>query len=624
MIVYEYENNSVVERTLSENDKQTVIDVVSNKWETWSKPLVELKARRDTVSDRAQPKVCKPSKGDDDWKSKIELNRPYEFYSKLYGILYETFYDKISSYLKMGKSKYDEVYNRALTAENKKSLLACMKDLLQSGEIVASAELQNTYTKVTLPISEIGMVDPASIVSIRRDSFVVKQKTGEKINFVRINPCNFAYDPLIMPCTEDFDRCDKIVKQWKTKHEILSNKSYEITREDLDREFDTGNVVNEQSPDRNDIDVVTRYNQIEVLTYIGNFNINGRFYEDYVAVIVGRQFLVYFAPRGIYTPGIYYFPYHAQEEGARGTSPLYYILDLCAAEQKTYNDSIDFIELQKNPPKYAPEGFFEEAVTKLKPGFHVTYNPGMQDPSAIKDIVFNAQPLQLFQESTKQLEKEIAGIDNGQLSEKSEALTEAEVKRIATSDNLIPNMIISGVLLNIIAKYLKDCVLMLSQQDMDENIVKTAWEYANEQLQMQNIVNALDKIGSAEPSMVNLQNSATKVFETMGVNPNEYLNNGRTQQIIENFASLSDDVLQQLVQVGQQMQVQENNLTKASKMMGQIQDDEYRRILRDSWKETGVMPESVIVPNGDTIMEVPVTRVTPETQVENKTSTTAD
>lgn len=331
---------------MSQEDKQVVIDSVSQKWETWSRPIADLKVRRDTVADRARPKVCGQKKTDE-WKSKIELNRPYEFYSKLYGILYETFYDKISSYLKMGKTQYDAVYNRALTAENKKSLLACMKDLLQSGEIVASAELQNTYEKVTLPISQIGQVDPASIVSVRRDSFVVKQKTGEKVNFVRINPCNFAYDPLIMPCTEDFDRCDKIVKQWKTKQQILSNKSYEIKREELDIDFGTGVVVNEQSADKNDQDVTVRYDQIEVLTYMGNFTINGRFYEDYVAVVIGRKYLVYFAPRGIYTPGIYYFPYHALEEGARGTSPLYYILDLCAAEQKTYNDSIDFIELQK-------------------------------------------------------------------------------------------------------------------------------------------------------------------------------------------------------------------------------------------------------------------------------------
>jgi hypothetical protein len=110
----------------------------------------------------------------------------------------------------------------------------------------------------------------------------------------------------------------------------------------------------------------------------------------------------------------------------------------------------------------------------------------------------------------------------------------------------------------------------------------------------------------------------------MGVKPEDYLNDGRTQQIIQNFAGLSDQVLQQLVMVGQQMQVDQNNLNKASKMMAQIQDDEYRKRLRESWQETGAMPPSVIVPNGDTVMEVPVTRVTPETQVKNKVSTTAD
>jgi hypothetical protein len=108
------------------------------------------------------------------------------------------------------------------------------------------------------------------------------------------------------------------------------------------------------------------------------------------------------------------------------------------------------------------------------------------------------------------------------------------------------------------------------------------------------------------------------------VNPADYLNDGRTQQIVQQFAGLSDEVLQQLVQVGQQLQVEQNNVAKASKMMSQIQDDEYRKVLRKSWEETGTMPESVVVPNGDGVMEVPVTRITPETQVKNKVSTTAD
>jgi hypothetical protein len=58
--------------------------------------------------------------------------------------------------------------------------------------------------------------------------------------------------------------------------------------------------------------------------------------------------------------------------------------------------------------------------------------------------------------------------------------------------------------------------------------------------------------------------------------------------------------------------------------MGNIQDDEYRKVLRKAWEEQGVLPETVVVPNGQGVMEVPVTRVTPETQVKNKASTTAD
>ena len=549
----------------------------------------------------------------------------YEFYNKLYGILYETFYDKISSYLKLGKENHDKVYNNALDQENKKTLLVSIKDMLDTGEVVASSEYKTMYRKDVLPIEEIGNVDPSTIVSIRENSFVVRTEVEKRLNFVRIDPCNFVYDPLITPCTDDFYECDKIIKQWKTRREILSNKSYEIDKAEFEATFAQPSTPNLQSQDEMDTSSVYRYNQIEVLTMFGTFYIGGKAYENYVAVIVGRTFLAYFAPKGIYTPDIYYYPFHARGNGARGISPLFYIADLCKAEEEAYNDTRDAVKLQLNPTRFAPTGFFEEGNVKQEPGKVITYRIGMQDPNAIIRENIDAQPaIQSFQETTKQLEKEIAGIDNGQLSVKSEALTEEEVKRIATSESLIPNMIISGIMLNIVSRYLRDCVEMVEGQEMDGSVIKTAWEYANEQLQMQNIINLIERVGAADPTMPKIQDTAARALQAMGVNPADYLNDGRTQQIIQNFAGLSDEVLQQLVQMGQQLQVEQNNIAKASKMMGQIQDDEYRKALRKSWEEAGVMPESVIVPNGDSVMEVPVTRVTPETQVKNKVSTTAD
>lgn len=627
MIVCDYELGEIKKRELTADEKQNVCDFVTSRWIAWSKPLDVLQDNTRIIRDRATPAICdtKQPQKKKDWHSRIKLNRMYEFYNKLYGILYETFYDKISSYLKLGKENHDKVYNIALDQENKKTLLVSIKDMLDTGEVVASSEYKTVYRKEVLPIEEIGNVDPASIVSVRENSFVVRQEVEKRLNFVRIDPCNFVYDPLVTPCTEDFYECDKIIKQWKTRREILSNKSYEIDRAQFEQTFAQPSTPNLQEQDESTISSVYRYNQIEVLTMFGTFYIGGKAYENYVAVIVGRQFLAYFAPKGIYTPDIYYFPFHARGNGARGVSPLFYIADLCQAEEDAYNDTRDAVKLQLNPCRYAPTGFFEENEVKQEPGKIITYRLGMQDPTAIIKETIDAQPaIQTFQETTKQLEKEIAGIDNGQLSVKSEALTEEEVKRIAVSESLIPNMIISGIMLNIVSRYLKDCVEMMDGQETDGSVVKTAWEYANEQLQMQNIVALMEKVGAADPTMPKIQDTAARALQAMGVNPSDYLNDGRTQQIIQNFAGLSDEVLQQLVQVGQQLQVQENNLTKASKMMGQIQDDEYRKVLRKAWEESGVMPQSVVVPNGDGVMEVPVTRVTPETQVTNKVSTTAN
>lgn len=627
MIVCDYELGEVKKRELTSDEKQNVCDYVVARWNAWSKPLEALQDNTRVIRERATPTVCdiKQPQKKQDWHSNIKLNRMYEFYNKLYGILYETFYDKISSYLKLGKENHDKVYANALDQENKKTLLVSIKDMLDTGEVVASSEYKTVYRKDVLPIEEIGNVDPSTIVSIRENSFVVRTEVEKRLNFVRIDPCNFVYDPLVTPCTDDFYECDKIIKQWKSRREILSNKSYEIDRALFEETFAQPSTPNLQSQDETDTSSVYRYNQIEVLTMFGTFYIGGKAYENYVAVIIGRTFLAYFAPKGIYTPDIYYYPFHARGNGARGVSPLFYIADLCQAEEEAYNDTRDAVKLQLNPTRFAPTGFFEEGNVKQEPGKVITYRIGMQDPNAIIRENIDAQPaIQSFQETTKQLEKEIAGIDNGQLSVKSEALTEEEVKRIATSESLIPNMIISGIMLNIVSRYLRDCVEMVDGQEMDGSVVKTAWEYANEQLQMQNIINLIEKVGMADPTMPKIQDTAARALQAMGVNPADYLNDGRTQQIIQNFAGLSDEVLQQLVQMGQQLQVEQNNIAKASKMMGQIQDDEYRKALRKSWEEAGAMPASVIVPNGDSVMEVPVTRVTPETQVKNKTSTTAD
>lgn len=627
MIICDYEQSEVKKRELTQAEKDNICNYVVARWTAWAKPLQGVQDNTRVIRDRATPAICNMTQPEKkkDWHSNIKLNRMYEFYNKLYGILYETFYDKISSYLKLGKDNHDKVYNLALDQENKKTLLVSIKDMLDTGEVVASSEYKTVYKKEVATIDHIGEVDPNSIVSIRENSFVYRKEVSKRLNFIRIDPCNFVYDPLITPCTDDFYECDKIIKQWKTRREILSNKTYEIDRQAFMEQFAEQETPNAESQDENDTNSTYRYNQIEVLTMFGTFYIGGKAYENYVAVVIGRTFLAFFAPKGIYTPDVYYFPFHARGNGARGISPLFYIADLCQAEEDSYNRSRDAVELLINPTRYAPTGFFEEQKVKQEPGKIITYRLGMQDPNAIIKEQIDAQPaIQNFQETTKQLEKEIAGIDNGQLSVKSEALTEEEVKRIAISESLIPNMIISGIMLNIISRYLKDCVQMVDNEEIDGNIVKTAWEYANEQLQMQNIVALIEKAAQADPSMPKYQDTAARALQAMGVNPADYLNDGRTQQIIKNFGGLSDEVLKQLVLVGQEMQVQENNLHKASKLMAQLQDDEYRKQLRENWAETGILPPTVIVPNGDTTMEVPVTRVTPESQVKNKVSTTAD
>ena len=41
----------------------------------------------------------------------------------------------IKSYMKMGKERYDAVYNRAFSVENKKTLMVALKDMLEYGKL---------------------------------------------------------------------------------------------------------------------------------------------------------------------------------------------------------------------------------------------------------------------------------------------------------------------------------------------------------------------------------------------------------------------------------------------------------------------------------------------------------
>ena len=216
MIVCNYEMGEVKQKELNADEKKSVCDYVVARWNAWSKPLEGVQTNTKVIRDRATPSICNISQPEKkkDWHSNIKLNRMYEFYNKLYGILYETFYDKISSYLKLGKDNHDAIYNQALDQENKKTLLVSIKDMLDTGEVVASSEYKTIYRKEVASIDEIGMVDPKSIISVREKSFVYRKEVGKRLNFIRIDPCNFVYDPLITPCTDDFYECDKIVKQW--------------------------------------------------------------------------------------------------------------------------------------------------------------------------------------------------------------------------------------------------------------------------------------------------------------------------------------------------------------------------------------------------------------------------
>jgi hypothetical protein len=618
MIINYIENNQVVDKELSVEEKETVCNKITQMFNNWTgesfNTFLDNKA---TVDKEISPKKCKDKKDrkdEDSWKSDLKLNRLSMISEKFYSFLREQFFDQIGGYIKLPEDVNDVIYPKAFTIQNKKELNVCLKDFISYGEIVASAALTFESSIEQVSFGEITETD--EIISVHRDFMKVRRQDKEspKIDFIRISPENFCYDRNYIPGTADFESCGKIVKTWKTSAQILRNKAYDITKEQLDELCSNSENINtiETSESEYKLNVI-RGNQIEVLNYYGDLWIDGKLYEDYIAVVIGRKHLAYIAPCTLKTPRIYYYPNSLHPDYRRGISPMYNIIDLCGSEEKALNDLNDFVELKKNPPSYVPVNFFEEEVTKLSPGKHITYKVGMQDPNAIIKEQFDAQVVEQYREITDNLIRTTSMFNKESLTTDVNK-TATEISRVAVSDDIYCNRIITDILVNIIMPYINDCCRCFNIETGD--YVKTSFELSNEMGNMNNIMSLLDKIGGADPTMVNIQKSATNAFKILGIDPAKYLNDGKSAQILATFGSLPDEVLQKLTEFAQQAQVEYNNETKARKMMGQLQDNKYREALRDG-ANAGIMPESVVLPDGQGAIEMPVLPVTPETQVRN-------
>lgn len=610
------ENTQIVEKEI---DNSAIAQWVSSRWVNWYKNynsvLVDQNRKAITPSVRKETSEVK------DWHSKISLNKPFSYFNKIYSIISNTVRNELPKYISVNKDVENVLSDEIFNLSNKMEILLSASDYIVAGEAIGSSYIEYKKEIKSIPIEEltgneniIGVFDNTVKIEVEDDNFPT-------FNYMRIEPENFACDPLYSPNSKEWENCGKIIKTWETKSSLLANKSYDLNKEQL------ASILPPQSnnlsgvDDKNTAQEIQRANQIEVLTYFGDLEINGELYRNYCAVVVGRTVPVYFKPINKSTPKVFYCKYGAAK---RGISPIAPLISIFGLEDKLINQTIDHDQLRLNPAKYAPIGFFEKDKTEIEPGLHIPYKPGIQDPTAIIRVDVGAPDVSLFQVVNDKLEDEATGFAlqmNTSTSNVEKSATEI-VQNVIT-DSIIINRMIDEFVMFICMRFVES-VFRIKGIDTKQIKLKTSVEIANEEAKAASLAGILSQAANADPAMIKLRESADYVLRANGFNPDEFLNNDRATSIVQATNGIDDDVLQQALQIAQQMQVEKNNVVKAQKMMGNIQDNIYRAGLKKFWDETGQLPQSVIVPNGQGTMEVPVEPVTPDTQVENKIGTSAE
>ena len=606
------ETPQVREREL---DNSAVAQWVSSRWVNWSKNFNSALVDQYRLSLIPTAEDVKEVK---DWHSKISLNKPFSYYNKIYSIISNTIRNELTKYISVTDEFRNVLSDDIFTLQNKMEMLLSASDYIITGDAIGSAFIEYKKEIKTVPIAELTGQENIIGVFDNNAKIEVEDENSPSFNYLRILPENFACDPLYYPNSKEWEKCGKVIKTWETKSSLLANKSYDLNADQLEQilppQYNNLSGIDEKTSSQ----TIKRSNQVEVLTYFGDLEINGELYRDYCVVVVGRTVPVYFKPISKSTPKVFYSKYGPDKRGVSPIAPLISIFNL---EDKLINDTINQYELVKNPPVYAPTNFFEKEKTEIYPGAHITYRLGNQDPTAIIPVKVGLPDTSLFQVVNDKLEDEATGFAlqmNNSTSTVEKSATEI-VQNVIT-DSVIINRIIDEFVLFICMKFVES-VFNIVGIDTKQIKLKTSVEIAEEESKAMALTQILQTAAQADPAMINLRESANHVLSSYGFDPNKFLNDDKGTTILNATNGIDDDVLQQALQIAQQLQVEKNNIEKAQKMMGNVEDNIYRSTLKKMWDETGQLPAEVTVPNGQGTMQVPVVPVTPETQTENKSGT---
>jgi hypothetical protein len=427
MFEYIVEKNN--KKTLDAAGRGEVVDIISNKFRDWDKlrseqfRIYEKLKREIYLEDRVDPKKSK-------WKSQKFFNKIYSLYSTSQAFIWQNLYPSINSMFTVSglNAKSEE------NADSQKAYLASALDRMKvsqqldkgveyldsMGEICLFTSMKKKYKQARRPLTLLEDLQKNGLWSLLRKekSYGIFEKEVYNGAFVKaVNPLNIVFDPSASPEIKDeWDKCGKIIKSWASCDDIASNSFYRLTSEEL------GEIKNMTFPgnnydDKTDIkpaeyrtDDAVYNGKAEVLEYYGDFVFNGDALHNFLIVVVGRKYLAKFEENPFLINPIINVALERNPETNRGIPKLWSVYDLAKAQERIMNDLEDIRQLGKNPPLYAPDGFFKNKNLDIEPGLIIEYKPNFEDPNAIKPITVVAPNHEKLISYYDQIISEVSGI----------------------------------------------------------------------------------------------------------------------------------------------------------------------------------------------------------------------
>jgi len=276
------------------------------------------------------------------------------------------------------------------------------------------------------------------LLSQDNKGFVIEEKLvydNAKIKYIQ--PEDFVFD---RNDAENWDRCSKICRSYKTLDEIFSDKSNnKLNPEKLE---DLKGVVAKHIR-RNDN---TENNKLEVLEFLGDIELSdGTLLKNWFITVAGRRHIIRFESNPFVINPFIHANIIENPSTGRGISPIRVALVLNEISSEILNKQLDALSLMMNPPYLAPKGCFR-GQQDVKPGKIIEYDaalmPNTPTPLNFDKAMVGWDFLNYFKttiESATGIFKNMSG------NIQSQVRTATELNYSASGQESRLNMILEGI-----------------------------------------------------------------------------------------------------------------------------------------------------------------------------------